>query len=223
MRYCIKCGIRLPEEESAKFCPNCGASLAMQQPYERPREPSLEPRVGFKVATLRSRILVMLMTFILCLAVTASGAMSKIEPSEAQGITGEVNNTREMLSTMGVQLIFGNNLMYCIMMFVPLLGPYYGSLVLYSTGRAIAALSVTARVNPLTLFATLFFYPHTWLEFVSYSLAISESFWLIYAVIRYRGRGLRNELPTATKIIAICAVLLLLAAYAEMYIISSAS
>jgi len=183
----------------------------------------MELRGGLKVTTLRNRILVLLIAFVLCLAITDAGAMSKIESSEAQDLIGEVNKTNEMLSTIGVQFIFGNNLMYCIMMFVPVWGPYYGSIVLYSTGRVLAALGATRGVNPLALFLTLFIYPHAWLEYVSYSLAISESFWLIYASVKYGGKGLRNELSTAAKVMAICAVLLLLAAFVEMYLISSIS
>jgi uncharacterized membrane protein SpoIIM required for sporulation len=223
MRYCIKCGKRLPEEESVKFCPNCGASLAVQLPYERPKEPSMELYRGLKVTTLRNRILVLLTAFALCIAITAVGAASKIESFEAHNIVGEFNETEKMLNTIGVQFIFGNNLMYCIMMFIPVLGPYYGSIVLYSTGRVLAALGATTGVNPLGLFMTLFIYPHAWLEYVSYSLAISESFWLMFSFVTNRGIGLRNEVSIAAKVMAICAVLLLLAAFTEMYVISAAS
>jgi uncharacterized membrane protein SpoIIM required for sporulation len=223
MRYCMKCGTRLPYDESARFCPNCGAPLAVQMPYERPRRPGMEPRGGLRVTTLRNRILVMLVAFVFCMAISVAGAASKIGSSDAQNIVGDFNKTEEMLSTIGVQFIFGNNLMYCIMMFVPVLGPYIGTIVLYSTGRVVAALGATSGADPIRLFLTLFIYPHSWLEYVSYSLAISESFWLIYAAVKYRGRGLRNELSTAAEVMAICAVLLLLAAFAEMYIISSAA
>jgi len=163
----------------------------------------------------------MLMAFVLCLAITAVGAVSKVESSEAHEIIGEFDKMEELLNDVGLQFIFGNNLMYCMIMFIPALGPYYGLMVLYSTGKVLAALGVTSGVNPLGLFFSLFMYPHAWLEYISYSLAISESFWLIYAIIKDRGRGLRSELSTAAKVMAICAVLLLLAAFAEMYIISS--
>jgi uncharacterized membrane protein SpoIIM required for sporulation len=218
--------MRLPDDEAARFCPNCGASLDMQMPYERPRQPSMEPRGGLRVTTLQNRILVLLVAFVFCIAITVAGAASKIGYSEANNIAGDFKQEAQMLNTIGVQFIFGNNLMYCIMMFVPVLGPYLGSIVLYSTGRVIAALAVTSPTvgaDPIRLFLTLFIYPHSWLEYVSYSLAISESFWLIYATVKYRGRGLRNELVTAAKVMAICAVLLLLAAFAEMYVISSAA
>ena len=215
--------MQLPEDATAQFCPNCGAILAVQLPYERPRGSVMELRRGLKIATFKTRILVLLMAFVLCLAITASGAMSNIGASEAQDIVGQFDKIDELLSAVGLQFIYGNNLMYCVMMFAPVLGPYYGSIVLYSTGRILAALGVTTGVDPLGLFITLFIYPHAWLEYLSYSLAISESFWLIYATAKFRGRGLRNELSTAAKIMVICTVLLLLAAFAEMYVITLVS
>ncbi len=217
----MKCGARLLADESARFCPFCGASLDVQLPYERRLETGTEPRRALRVATLRNRVLVMLIAFVLCIAITAVGAVSRVESSEAHEIIGEFDKLEELLNDVGLQFIFGNNLMYCMIMFVPALGPYYGSLVLYSTGKVLAALGVTSGINPLTLFFSLFIYPHAWLEYISYSLAISESFWLIYAIIKDRSRGLRSELSTAAKVMAICAVLLLLAAFAEMYLITS--
>jgi uncharacterized membrane protein SpoIIM required for sporulation len=195
----------------------------MQLPHEKPKEPSIRLYRGLKTPTLRNRVIALLVAFTLCVTITAVGTTSKIESLEAHNIVGEFNETEKMLNTISVQFIFGNNLMYRIVMFFPVLGPYYGSMVLYSTGRVLAALGVTTRVNPLGLFITLFIYPHAWLVFVSYSLAISESFWLIYAFVTNRGIGLRNELSTAAKIMAMCVVLLLLAAYTEMYVISAAT
>jgi hypothetical protein len=215
--------MRLPDDESARFCPNCGASLDVQVPYERPRQPSMEAREGLRVATLRNRILVMVVAFVFCMAITVAGATSKIGSSDAQNIVGDFDKTAQMLNTIGVEDIFGHNLMYCIMMFVPVFGPYLGAIVFYSTGRVAAAFGATSGVDPLVLLLTVFVYPSSWLEYVSYSLALSESLWLIYAAVKYRGRGFRNELTTAAKVMAICAVMLLLAAFAEMYVISSAA
>ncbi|MBS7614281.1 zinc ribbon domain-containing protein [Candidatus Bathyarchaeota archaeon] len=218
----MKCGARLPEDEAARFCPVCGASLGAQQlHFERRFEMRRKPRKVLWAVTLRNRFLAVLLAFVLCLMITAAGAVSKVERQEADEIVEEFDKLEELLSVAGLQFIFGNNLMYCVIMFVPVLGPYYGSYVLYSTGRVLAAFGLASGYNPLELFFSLFFYPHAWLEYVSYSLALSESFWLIYAMIRHREYSLRNELSTAAKIMAICVVLLLLAAVAEMSLITS--
>ena len=129
--------MQLPEDATSQFCPNCGAILAVQLPYEKPRGSVMELRRGLKIATFKTRILVLLMAFVLCLAITASGAMSNIGASEAQDIVGQFDKIDELLSAVGLQFIYGNNLMYCVMMFAPVLGPYYGSIVLYSTGRVL--------------------------------------------------------------------------------------
>jgi len=220
MRYCIKCGVRLPEDPTVQFCPNCGFPVAGQLPRARPFEPITEPRRAPRIASFRTRILVLLVAFVLCFAITASGAVSAIGASEAQDLTGQFNNLDELLNTAGLEFIFGNNLKHCLIMFVPGAGPFYGGFVLYSTGRVLAALGETESVSPLALLVALFIYPHAWLEYVSYSLAISESFWLVFALVKFGLRGFRGEVSTAAKTIAVCAVLLLLAAFAEMYIIS---
>jgi len=222
MRYCIKCGARLPEDLTAQFCPNCGFHVDGQLPQERTYEPITAFRREVRIASFRTRILVLFVAFVICFAITASGAMSVIGASEAQDLTGQFSNLDQLLNAAGLEFIFGNNLKHCLIMFVPGAGPFYGGFVLYSTGRVIAALGATESVNPLGLLVALFIYPHAWLEYISYSLAISESFWLVFALVKFGAKGFRNEVSTAAKIIAVCAVLLLLAAFAEMYIISLA-
>jgi len=93
-----------------------------------------------------------------------------------------------------------------------------GFFVLYNTATSFAALSLVYHVEPLIVFASLFATPVFWLEYVSYSLAISESLILAYAAVK---RRFRNELVNASKVISICAVLLLLSAFVEMALISS--
>jgi len=220
MQYCPKCGTGLPTEEKARFCPNCGASLAHQvgyvetSPFEMHVEAPKERRIG----TLKSRLIIFAIALILSLAVTSLGATAKLETSEAQDIVQETNTVRDALEVAGVPIIFGNNLMQTLMMFIPGLGSLWGFYVLYNTGRVIAAIGIVAKVDPLLLFASLFIYPFAWLEYISYSLAISESLWLAYAAVRH---SFKRELVTACKVIAICAVLLLLAAFMEMAMIAS--
>jgi len=221
MVYCTKCGTRLPEDEQAKFCPSCGAPIALRLDYTIPTRPSAEKKP--RTAALRSRLIVTLIVFALCVGVTSAGTLAKVESSEAQGIVQEWEKVEEALETAGVQIIFGNNLMYCLVMFIPVLGPLNGFYVLYSTGKVLAAFGSTAGADPLLLFLSLFIYPHTWLEYVSYSLAISESLWLLFLTLKHRLRGFRGELSNASRAIAICTVLLLLGAFAEIALISVSS
>ena len=128
----------------------------------------------------------------------------------------------DVLQTAGIQLIFGNNMMYCLVMFIPFVGPIGGFYVLYSTGRVLAAWSSVLGADPILLFLSLLIYPHAWLEYASYSLAVSESMWLSFYVLKYRFRGLRAEAINAAKYISICTGLLLAGALVEMALITLA-
>jgi len=117
-------------------------------------------------------------------------------------------------------LIFGNNFMHCLVMFTPILGPVYAVFVFYSTGRVIAALATATMtwLNPLGLFALLFLFPHTWIEYIAYALALSQSVWLIIEAFR---RRLRNELINTCIFVTVCALALFLAAVIEYMLIQS--
>jgi len=223
MPYCTRCGARLPEDKEAKFCPSCGAPLTPRTGYEKVDMLKVEARKERKVPPLKNRVIVMAMIVILCFAATSLGALSKVEQTEAQDLIQDLKKLEGTLEVAGVQIIFGNNLMHCLIMFIPVLGPFYGFYVLYSTGRVLAAMGSMMGADPLFLFINLFIYPYSWMEYLSYSLAISESFWLFYLMVKHGFRGFRSELTNASKIVTICTVLLLLAALVEMFLISSIS
>ena len=212
--------MKLPEDEEAKFCPNCGAPLPqeMRRDIAKKREREL-----LRVAPLRRRLILASFIFLLCVLATCFGTLAKIEEAEAQDRISKFNEIEEILQIAGIQLIFGNNMMYCLAMFIPFVGPAGGFYVLYSTGRFLAALGRVQGYNPLFLFLMVMACPHAWLEYISYSLAISESIWLSFFIIKYRYRGLRVEIINATKCISLCAILLLAGAIIEMALITSAS
>jgi len=151
------------------------------------------------------------------------GALSKVNYSEAQVIIEDFEKMEDALQTAGIQLIFGNNMMYCLVMFIPFAGPIGGLYVLYSTGKVLAAWSSTLGTDPMLLFLSLMIYPHAWMEYVSYSLAVSESMWLSFCMLKYRFRGLRAEIINTAKYISICAVLLLIGAFIEVALITLAT
>jgi len=220
MPYCTRCGIKLPEDKEARFCPNCGAPILLgMHGYIKVKKEKREP---LHAVSHKSRFLSFLAILFLCVLVTSAGALSRIDGSQAQLIFEDFKEIEKMLRTAGVQLIFGNNMMYCLSMFIPFIGPISGFYVLYSTGRILAALSNVLGTDPLLLFLSLMIYPHAWLEYVSYSLAISESVWLSFYMFKYRFKGLRNEAINAAKYISICAVFLLAGAIIEMSLITSA-
>lgn len=221
MPYCTRCGSELPRDEEARFCPNCGAPIPFKaRGYVKRRE---EVREQPRFASRRNRLLAFSVALFLCVAVTSAGALSKIDSSEAQLIVEDFKDMEEMLQRVGVQLIFGNNMMYCLIMFIPFVGPISGFYVLYSTGKVLAALGYVLGADPLLLFLNLLIYPHAWLEYAAYSIAISESTWLSFYALKYRLRGIRGEIINAAKYISICTVLLLVGAFVEIALITLAS
>lgn len=214
MPYCSECGTRLPEDEEATFCPSCGAPVQAPSRTIGPVEVSRIRRIE----TSR-RIESVAAAFIICLVATSFGAVLPIDPSEAQGISQEFEEIEDLISSpFSMAVIYGNNLMHCLAMFTPVVGPFYGLYVLFSTGRVLAALASIQGTSPALLLAFTFILPHAWIEYASYALALSESFWLALTISRHQ---LRGELANLFKMISACALLLLSAALIETYLISS--
>jgi hypothetical protein len=159
------------------------------------------------------RILTILAFFLISILITIAGTFAPLSHGEANEINQELEKTRQNIS---VQLIFGNNFMICLIMFVPAVGPIFGGFALYNTGVAIAAESIVGGFPPLLAFISLFIFPFTWLEFLSYSTALAESFWLIGRIFN---RKVKRELTNLCVLISICAVMLFLGAIIETALI----
>lgn len=209
MPYCLKCGMKVSDED-ARFCPNCGTPM--------PEPVRTKGRGIIWTNILRERLVVFLVVFALCVLATIAGVVAKVSLQEAQEISEGMNEMKNAIRFMSVQVIFGNNLMYALIMFIPVAGPGVGFYVLYNTGRIIAALGKISNIDPLLLYLLLFIFPFTWLEYVAYALAISESLWIIYAMIK---RNLRNEMFLMSMTVVICNILLLSGAIIEAAIIGS--
>lgn len=174
-----------------------------------------------KASSRRKRILTIILVFVVAFAITAIGSLVPVDKGEAKKVSDDLNQTVSSLSDQGVlmQYIFGNNFLICLLMFVPIIGPLLGFLIMYNTGTAIGAIATASGTSPLLALVALFVTPVAWLEFAAYSTAISESVWLFLRLIR--GKGLR-ELRNTSIFIAICAVLLVAGAIVEVALISLA-
>ena len=160
----------------------------------------------------RARVLALTLAFLISLAITFAGTLSSMSPSEAQGIKEEFERMAPYM--MNVPAIFRNNLMYALIMFIPVLGPLSAFYVLYSTGRFIAAFAIVSGENPAALFILTFFFPHAWIEYTAYALAMSQSLWLTLRIAQRR--SLKAEAKNTCMSIAACAALLLLGAVVEV-------
>ncbi|MEM3731488.1 MAG: stage II sporulation protein M [Candidatus Bathyarchaeia archaeon] len=159
------------------------------------------------------RILTIAIFLFLCFLVTAIGVLSPLSREEADTLSKEIEELRQ---NVNVQLIFGNNFMICLAMFVPIAGPVLGFYALYNTGVLIAADSIAHDVSPLVGFLSYLILPIIWLEFLAYSTALAESVWLILRVVQ---RRIRREAVNACVLISICAIILLASAFIEMALI----
>jgi hypothetical protein len=176
-------------------------------------------------------------SFMLMLAVSATllGLLVPMDPIEAQMITDQLNQTVTQGVANGslIQDIFFNNFLLCLAMFIPLAGAAIGLLILFNTGQAfravfeIQAANITANpsVTPTPLpsitptVAVLAFVgigAVFLLEYVSYSIGMTESVWLFRRLLQNRWR---SELRYLLIFIGTIALLLIIGAVVETYTI----
>lgn len=170
------------------------------------------------------RFVTIILFFLLSIAVTMAGILTPMSSQEAQDRAKDLNTTQEQISSMPVWemtlAIFENNFLICLLMFIPLVGFFIGSYVLYNTGLVIGAIGLTnaAHVSGMLVFFALFILPFSWLEYIAYATGFSGDLWLSWRIIK--GKGLW-ELKRTAKLVAISAGLLLAGAIIEAVVIAS--
>jgi hypothetical protein len=166
----------------------------------------------------RKRILSAFVILLVAVLVTALGMLVPISQEEAELINNNLNQTFNSLSQEGgiIQFIFGNNFMFCLLMFIPIIGPLLGFFVLFNTGTVINAIAIAESYHSALVFIALFLTPIAWIEYAAYSTAISESIWLFKRLLQKRTW---SELRIACIFISICAFLIFIGAIIETAII----
>ena len=101
-------------------------------------------------------------------------------------------------------------------MFVPLIGPVLGFIILFDTGIALGAIASVQGYPVYIGLLSLVITPVFWLEFVAYSTAMAASIWLFRRIMQRRWRELKNT----GILIGICAILLAVGAIVETWLIS---
>ena len=165
--------------------------------------------------TLRKRMIITGIFLAVALLATLLGmALLKIDVSEAESRMEDFQRQLEDLDDP--RLIFGNNFLHSLVMFVPLLGPCWGSFVLNNTGVIIAVFGIAQGFSPFLLLGLLMFTPVFWLEYGVYSVAMAQSMILFLKVLRREGR---EEAVRTCVLVTVCALLLLTSALIEWVII----
>jgi hypothetical protein len=173
-----------------------------------------------KASPRRKRIYSFIVIFVIAVLLMVIGSLVPISPQDAKTTSDQLNQTLNQNRATGTlpQYIFLNNFEICLVMFIPIIGPILGFVILFNTGYALAAISQVQGISPLLDILLLVITPVFWLEFVSYTIGITESIWLFRRLLQRRWRELKNT----GILIGICAILLLIGAIVETWLISLA-
>ena len=175
-----------------------------------------------KASPMRRRMYTVIFIFLLALILTIIGALIPVDHSTAQQISNQLNQTVQQNKSNGTlpEYIFLNNFPICLAMFIPIVGPIFGFIVLFDTGYAISALAQVQGVPSLLLVFAELLTPVFWIEFAAYSIAIAESIWLTRRIFRFRAYLIKEELRNTLILIGVCAGLLAIGAIVEAWLIS---
>jgi hypothetical protein len=178
----------------------------------------------------RKRIYSIIFMLVLVIIVTLLGTLVPLSTQEARQINDSVNQTVTVNKANGtlVPSIFLNNFGLCLAMFIPLVGAVFGLFVMFNTGVALgaelrvqstsASTAAAANISATTAIIALVFFGLTFvLEFVSYSIGISESVWLFRRLTQRRW----SELKNTGILIGAVAALLITGAIVETWVITT--
>jgi hypothetical protein len=162
------------------------------------------------------RVIVIAIFFAVALIVTLIGTLTPLTAQEAEGINEGINESFNTINSMPpldqVTAIWGNNLLIALIGFVPMAGTFFELFILWDSGVGIAAITY-GKTNPTISFLSILPIPVAWLEFIGYSIGLSEGLWLFWRLRQKRGR---RELRNACFFVAVVVVTLLLAAIIEV-------
>ncbi len=164
------------------------------------------------------RVYLIIFVFIIALVVTVVGCFIPISNQDAQTISNQLNETLQTHQAEGslAPYIFMNNFEICLLMFIPVIGPVLGMIILFDTGIALGAIA-SVQGYPVGLgLLSLIITPVFWLEFIAYSAAMAESIWLFHRLLQKRWMELKNT----AIFIGICAALLIIGAVVEVWLIN---
>jgi len=150
---------------------------------------------------------------LLVIIVIAIGSFSPLSTSESEDI---LEGFESSLPEIATEPIFANNFLIAAIMFIPVLGPIIGIIILHTTGVVIAASGMSVNLPGILLLLGLLVFPFAWLEFISYSIAITQSIFLVIGLLRGR---FKNELFRTAFLILTVFVMLFVAAFIEAILI----
>lgn len=181
----------------------------------------MKPDLSFwtNASTIRKRIYSIIIIFIIASIITVVGSFIPLNSQDAQSISNGLNETLTTHRANGslTEYIFLNNFSICLVMFVPIIGPMLGFIILFDTGVALGAIASVQGYPVFIGLLSLVLTPVFWLEFTAYSTAIAASIWLTRRLMQRRWLELKNT----AILIAICAAILIVGAVVEAWLITT--
>jgi hypothetical protein len=167
------------------------------------------------IPTRRKRVYSILFFLVVAIIALLIGSTATLSHDDAVARSNILNQTlnRALASNNLTETIFINNFSLTLLMFIPLIGAGIGLFIMYNTGVALSALSTVQGYPVSFAIEQLMINPIFWLEFVSYSIAIASSIWLIRRLLQERW----GELKWTAAYIGACALLLALGAVIEAW------
>lgn len=164
-------------------------------------------------STRRKRIYSAIFVFVVAFLLVIIGSLIPTSHQNATQLVNQVNQTVNQNKASGTipQFIFLNNFKICLFFFIPVGGPLIGFISFITTGYIIGAESQVFGIPPLVYSFFELLNPVFWIEFIAYSIAISESIWLFRRLTQKRYRELKNT----AILIGVCAALLAIGAIVE--------
>jgi len=146
---------------------------------------------------LGSFLALVLVTFVASQAILIAAAVLPFFPGEEQVYSSalhqlEGNLTRTTL-VQQFELIYRNNLQVATANMLPGLGTLTLGAASYNTGRVIQVIGLNQHVPPILVVLSLYLYPHSWVEELSYPITTSAGIMLLTRWRRVSPRSLGHR------------------------------
>jgi len=156
------------------------------------------------------------MFFLMLLLVITVIAISSSLPMNENQSSDILRDFENNLPEIDTQPILANNFFIASIMMIPIFGLAIGVMVLQTTGIFIAATGISVDIPGIFLLLSLLVFPFTWLEFISYAAAMTQSVFLILGLSR---KNLKKELMRTIFLLITIFIMLLIAAFIETILI----
>lgn len=186
--------------------------------------------------SLQLRLASIFIMLLISLLITGIGSTTELSLEESSKIYKNISNILEEIKKSDflgkINIIFLNNFKATLLMIIPVLGFFIAIMIFYNTGLTISAifyelckggalpLPCSTPNGGIFLFIALLLYPHTWIEYFTYSLALTQNLMLSYMILSaLKGRSkinLKREGTITLLVILIAGLLLYIGAVIEL-------